>query len=511
MDSTEREVNTQPSTNFIDNFFSAIPVDARFNKVEFQKFVPSSGLSRDSTTIEFNLDKRDAPQCYLISKALIEVTVTIVKKDGTSVPSTSNVGPVASINNGLYSLFGSVKMLINDQLITSAPLHYPYKCYLGNLLTFNQETKSTTLQSQGWATDTHSHMETANNAGFIIRSQFWKANFTGTSAYRPEGCTFLSKFHHDLSSTNKPLPPQTRVTFELMRSTDAFYLLSVDDDTEEYKAIITSCNLYVPVGWLQIEMLKELQVRLPKQTVKYHTRRWSVRPLGIQRNKLEYYSDSLFSESENPVRIFFMIVETKAYTGNYHKNPYNFARKWTVTSAERQMNLAAEIESHAMKQQINQMQQAINFLVDRSQGTAATVPTVPQAGIQEPGPSSRPSSLEKGKGPAPRKSFLDLLISKIAGTPSRPSADDEEDPDLEIVRDAETEELLSILRKMENPVQPSEVPVRLPERLPAPELLPHLTEPKTFWLTKCQLELNSQPIGNAQYNFAVILINVKRC
>jgi hypothetical protein len=160
-----------------------------------------------------------------------------------------------------------------------------------------------------------------------------------------------------------------------------------------------------------------------------------------------------------------------------------------------------------MKQQINQMQQAINFLVDRSQGIAATVPTVPQAGIQEPGPSSRPSSLEKGKGPAPRKSFLDLLISKIAGSSSRPLADDEVDPDMEIVRDAETEELLSILRKMENPVQPSEVPVRLPERLPAPELLPHLTEPKTFWLTKCQLELNSQPIGNAQYNFAVILIN----
>ncbi len=78
-----------------------------------------------------------------------------------------------------------------------------------------------------------------------------------------------------------------------------------DTDTEKYKAIVTSCNLYVPVAWMQLEMLRELELKLPKETVKYHFRRWTVRQMGIPRNKSDFYSDSLFAESENPVSNFF--------------------------------------------------------------------------------------------------------------------------------------------------------------------------------------------------------------
>ena len=480
MDALESEINTRPASNFIENFFSKLPIDSRFNKVEFQKFVPVTGLSKNTTKIDFKLEKRDPPQCYLISKALIEVSVTITTSDSTSLPAKAK--NVASCNNSLHSLFSSVSMQINDQNVTNSQEDYPYKTYVANLLTFSADSKSSILECQGWATDTKRAMEITSNTGLILRNQFWRKDMLTTNDYRPEGCTFLGKLYHDLASCEKPLPPNTRVYFELKRSSDSFYLMCPDTDTEKYKAIVTSCNLYVPVAWMQMEMLRELEVRLPKETVKYHFRRWTVRQMGIPRNKSDFYSDSLFSESENPVRIFFMIVESESYNGAMNKNPYNFARKWSVTVSEREMNLSAELETNQIQQQLTQMQEMINVLLNRSQS-----PAPPPA---EPSPSCS----DKGKGPLTRKSSLqsekNSLFEKLSNLLGRggQSSVQNEDADFEVIRDTQTEELLRQLKeKLEKDPTPSIAPR---------DARPQLAATKTFWLTKCQLELNSQMPGN---------------
>jgi len=58
-DSKEREVNTQPSVNFTDNFFNALPVDARFNKVELREFVTISLGKTGGTTVLSNIQNTD--------------------------------------------------------------------------------------------------------------------------------------------------------------------------------------------------------------------------------------------------------------------------------------------------------------------------------------------------------------------------------------------------------------------------------------------------------------------
>lgn len=477
MDALESEINTRQASNFIENFFSKLPIDSRFNKVEFQKFVPITGLSKNSSKIDFKLEKRDAPQCYLISKALIEVSVTITTNDSTTLPATTKL--VASVNNPLQSLFSSVSMQINDQKITVSQEDYPYKTYVSNLLTFSIDSKSTVLESQGWASDTKRAMEITSNTGFVLRNQFWRKDMKNSGEYRKEGCTFLGKLYHDLASCDKPLPPNTRIYVELKRSSDEFFLMCDAADSEKYKAIITTCNLYVPVAWMQLEMLRELEVRLPKETVKYHFRRWSVRQMGIPRNKSDFYSDSLFSESENPVRIFFMIVESDSYNGNYHKNPFNLARKWSYTVEARQR--AEDVEGNSFQRQLSQMQEVLNTLLTRSAAQE------PQAG---------PSSVERGKGPLPRKSSLqseqNSLFEKISNLLGRSSTSPTEtDDDFEVVRDAQTEELLSLLReKFVQPVQP-----RQQEAVEGEEVQ---GTTKTFWLTKCQLELNSQMVDQLE-------------
>ena len=53
MDALELEIDTKPASNFIEIFFSKLPIDSRFNKVEFQRFVPVTGLSKNTTKIDF--------------------------------------------------------------------------------------------------------------------------------------------------------------------------------------------------------------------------------------------------------------------------------------------------------------------------------------------------------------------------------------------------------------------------------------------------------------------------
>ena len=124
----------------------------------------------------------------------------------------------------------------------------------------------------------------------------------------------------------------------------------------------------------------------------------------------------------------------------------------------------------------------INVLLNRSQS-----PAPPPA---EPSPSCS----DKGKGPLTRKSSLqsekNSLFEKLSNLLGRggQSSVQNEDADFEVIRDTQTEELLRQLKeKLEKDPTPSIAPR---------DARPQLAATKTFWLTKCQLELNSQMPGN---------------
>lgn len=125
------ESSTTPSTSFIENLFVNLPTDARFKQVVTHKFVPRTGLDENSTQIEFVLPALDAPNCYFISNVMIEATVVITKADNT-LPATSSM--VVPVPNMLSSLFETVNLRINDNLITASGSNYSYKDFIQSLL-----------------------------------------------------------------------------------------------------------------------------------------------------------------------------------------------------------------------------------------------------------------------------------------------------------------------------------------------------------------------------------------
>ena len=135
---TVQEASTVPSGSFSENLFLNLPTDARFKQVITHRFVPRTGLDKDSTQIEFVLNSLDSPNCYFIHQTMIEAQVAITKADGTLPAKAKKVMPNA---NMLASLFETVSLRINDVLITASGTHYAYKDFVSTLLTAPYDTR----------------------------------------------------------------------------------------------------------------------------------------------------------------------------------------------------------------------------------------------------------------------------------------------------------------------------------------------------------------------------------
>jgi len=496
MDAIETEFNTQSVQNYVSSFFTKLPTDQRYHLVKLEQIIPSTGLARNSTTIDFVLEPRPAPQVYLVGGILLEVQVVIVnKKDGVSLPETNR--NVAPINDCLNALFDNVVMQVGHTKISGAPEYYPYKCYIQNVLTFNSEAKSTILESQGFSPDSAHYfdsVEPTENGGYVMRnSPFREDDGDSPKAYKREGAKFIGKFNHELANVDKPMPPNTRLFFELKRSSSEFYLMKSADDPNDYQAVITDCNLYVPVGWLSEPMLRELQIKWPKSAITYHFRRYTVLKLGVSRNKQEFYSDTIFSESENPIRIFFMFTES---TESFTKNAMNFRRKWTSeVSAENFQSLADQIEQNDIRQRLDIMMQMLQDLHKpkvappqvEGEASAATEGSEPEA--------STSSGKGKGRGKNSDSSTLRNIANYLTRSMSRRAsqADGDDDPDFVVLQNDAVSELVSLVHQQsESQTAASKQKTRAaadPDPPPQPKVK------KTVFISQCQLQLNTDNVG----------------
>ena len=327
MESQLAEAGTFPAQVYAESFFASLPTDARFLQCTFQKFMPSSSI--DGKTIEFNLDRYDAANVYLIQDTNVEVTISITNSDGTLPIKEKFVGLT---NNILHSIFESVRLTINDKPISVSPNNYPYKAYISNCLTYSTFVKSAQLGCQGWYSDTSAHMgPTDDNIGWTERANLFKVDYNPNGAFKKNGTTLIGRLFHDLVSCETGLPPNTKVKFELDRSDDAFVFMTIDTDNEKYKLKLLNIALLVPVAQLSSQVFQEINTILTKKNepkaVGIHYRRIEVRPISLPRNKEEYNSDGLFTDSDLPCKIVICFVKTASKVGDYHTNPFEFVSK----------------------------------------------------------------------------------------------------------------------------------------------------------------------------------------
>ena len=541
MESLETESNTRFASNYIDSFFTKLPYDSRFNKIEYQKFVPVSGMSESVRQIDFVLERRDAPMCYKISDILIECNVTFLEETtaATLPAKTALIGPV---NNILHSLFQRVTMKLNGCQVTDTPDNYCYKSYLVTLMSYSNEAKTSTLESTGFHIDSEKHMGTEKspinqlpqNTGWWNRISSFKKNFKSESEFRKEGATFLGRLNHELTQSAKPLPPQMLVQITLNRTSDDFFIMKCADDTKKYKAVINYCCLYVPIAFMQMEMLRELEVRWPKEPITYHYRRHNILKLSVHRNKKEYFSDALFAESENPIRIYMFLVETDACLGTQTTNPYNFCRSWEYLPGTARLSLPDQLEEQHTQNELGNIKQMLSMLMAKMENIQNPPPMPPPADPEE-------QPLAKGKKLPPKRttrstadsggtaaegglpeptaggsqqsllaSISNMMFRRSSQTPSEHS-------DFETIANPSLTQLETARQLINEQIEkernkPSTSSARsthshhdldsvsvVSERANQYRNQTVGVDKKTFWLEKCQLELNSQPLGYLSY------------
>jgi hypothetical protein len=331
MEAQLTEASTFPAQLYSSSFFAKLPTDSRFIQCTYHKFMPTSTLS--AKTIEFNLDKFDAANVYLIQDTNIEVQLKITKADGSLPNPTSQVAP---INNVLHSLWKAVRLTINDVQVYLQPDLYHYKSYINNCLTYSNACKSTHLQTQGFYADLAGFFPpTASNSGFTTRNQLFRKGYAAAGAYRPEGARFFGRLLHDLVGCESGLPPQCRVRIELDRNEDELFLMCLQSDTEKYKTVIEKLMLYVPVALLSSTVNNEINAVLAEtKSISIHYRRIEIRQITIPKNKREVFTESLFPDSDLPCRIVVCFVDGTAKTGSYHTNPFEFRRSWEVDAVD---------------------------------------------------------------------------------------------------------------------------------------------------------------------------------
>lgn len=514
MNSVESEANTAPAQSFIDEFFTKLPIDTRFHHIEVMKFLPRSMVNENVRQINFSLEKRLKPYCYMIGDIMMECHVKIKKADNTDIDAAKYVAPV---NSCLHALFSKVVVKINNTQISTTPDYYEYRSYLNNLMSFDPETKASSLSITGWATDSASCMdgemnETAGvpkNTGFLTRNGYFRRNFlhTGPSkSYKAEGAVFFGKLNHELVNCGKVLPPEIPVSIELHRTSDAFYLMTEKTgDTEKYKAVLTDICLYVPVAHLNFSLMRHLEMRWETTPIVFHYRRVCILPLSVPRHKSVWVSDNLFAESENPCRVFFAFVETEAFRGHYQKNPFEFRRKWKGDFSESvpvdQTTDRDRMWQREMQRQSDKLDRLYALLENRRDPEDEPLSNLASGRSQVSAPAPPRMATRSGRAqesstasfaanpiePQPTTSGFMSRLSTLFNRRQSDSSDFEVLPTLEQVEQARHE-----LDRLERQVAQSAAPSLRDDRSDVEDPIGTTTE---FWVNECALQLNNVNIG----------------
>lgn len=141
---------------------------------------------------------------------------------------------------------------------------------------------------------------------------------------------FLFSDHDLINSNNKIIPPGVKIEMTIIRSSNDFYLLKSESDTDDYKVVIQNIFLYVPIGIMSTRMSTEILSKWQNEKMRYYYDSFQVKSFTIPHKQNQWTTDNIFPESGAPFRVFVLLVETEAFTGDQTKNPFSFRRKWTV-------------------------------------------------------------------------------------------------------------------------------------------------------------------------------------
>ena len=292
------------------SLFTRPSVDTGVTALSYREYRPIGQITKGSP-IAFNLIG-SAGEYIDLKNISLRLKVKIVKADGTPV---TVVDKVAFINNAGSSMFRQVDVKIQQKLVTSSVgTNYPYKAMLDALTGYTPM-----MENQLFIKDRAEHMDSTDpsnglgNSGLTIRWQWTKDG----QEIILDGPIFM-----DILQQDRMLIDGVPIDIELYPQTDAFVLMA-KDDSEKYSVKITDAALTVPHNSISPGVLLGHSERLKAKNALYPFTRSDIKIFNLPSGSYTWTMDNLFQDSV-PARVVVALVSGAAYSGNYHKNPFNF-------------------------------------------------------------------------------------------------------------------------------------------------------------------------------------------
>src|SRR5213083_1754203 len=281
------------------------------------EFNPTSALS-DSMPIEFDISGSGTSYIDLAHTQLV-VRAQLLKASGAAIDNTTHVAPC---NLFLHSLFSEIDAKLNGTLITSSNNTYPYRAYIETLLIYGRDAKKSQLTSASYYKDEGGDTGFeegdptaggATNKGMVKRHSFYN-NGAVVSMQGP--------IHLDLLFQDRYLPSDVGAQLRLVRTKDAFSLMS-DDAAAHFKVKLHECKLLVRKVNISPSVFIEKAKAFEVGNAKYPIRRVVCKSYSVGTGVRDNVHEGLFT-GQIPSRIVIAMVGNEAFNGSYRRNPFNF-------------------------------------------------------------------------------------------------------------------------------------------------------------------------------------------
>ena len=296
------------------SLFAPKPCDASVVNARMVPRRPIQPLT-DEGNAEFTLDKNGEDYIDL-KKTKLYMRVKIVRKDGKPLKETDKV---AFVNAPLHAFWRQVDLYIGDKLVSSrVSTNYAIKAFIDIITNYEEDVKESQLQALLFHKDTSGHMDindpsqAGTNLGLKQRFAYTKKG----NEVEMEG-TLLT----DLSMQDKLILNNTKISFVLHPTEDAFRLMSPLTDT--YATQLVSLQMKFCKVKVEEAIRNAHEAALNNSPALYHISQSLVHVGTALKGATELIIENPHA-SVVPSLSRIALVSNAAYRGDFQRNPFNF-------------------------------------------------------------------------------------------------------------------------------------------------------------------------------------------
>lgn len=273
------------------------------------QYRPNSQVSSDGV-IQFNISGNS--DYYVDLKSSFLQIKGYICRTGTDKAITDE-DEVTFENIPLQSLWNQVDLSFQQKVVNAKTnINYSYKAYLDVLLNSSNSEMINQLTSQLFFKDDAQYFDKSFNSGRLLRKMYT----AGRTEVEMQGPLYL-----DISQQGRVILNGIEINLKLWPNKPAFYLSS--STGQQYYFKITDAIYHACMAEISPAILVGHAAALKEGPALYPYLQSDLKVYSIPMGHYDYTIDNIFS-GEIPSDLVVGLVSSKAYTGSFDKNPFNF-------------------------------------------------------------------------------------------------------------------------------------------------------------------------------------------